>query len=135
MTFVDDIDHFAKVVNARTARVTQSLAGRLLTEFVRASPVKTGRFRANWRVGINAPTRVAINRLDKSGEETIAAGLERIRGANAGDRVYISNNLPYARRIEYGWSHQAPYGIVRLQVTRIRSLVSKAVREAREQVK
>jgi hypothetical protein len=34
--------------------------------------------------------------------------------AQAGDLVYLSNTAPYIRRLEYGWSKQAPAGFIRL---------------------
>jgi hypothetical protein len=33
-----------------------------------------------------------------------------------GEIIYLTNSLPYARRLEYGWSKQAPAGMVRITV-------------------
>jgi len=135
MSFTSEIERFVKVVNDRTARAKAVIAGDLLRAIVHASPVDTGQFKANWRVSLNATTRASIKSFDKGGQSTISAGLEVIGRAKPTDRVYIGNNLPYARRIEYGWSQQAPYGVVRVQVARLQGIVTSAVRAAREQVK
>jgi len=37
--------------------------------------------------------------------------------ASEGDTIYLVNNLPYAQRLEGGWSHrQAPNGMVALSI-------------------
>jgi hypothetical protein len=73
-----------------------------------------GRFRANWQHGIGSMPTGTINEIDASGQSSIS----RIRsgtpvGSGMGKVHYIVNNLPYAKRLEQGWSwHQAPAGIV-----------------------
>lgn len=71
-----------------------------------------GRFRASWTVSKGFPTTEAppestdVNRALSEAAEVLALGL--------GDVLYLVNNLPYAQRLEYGWSSQAPAGVVRL---------------------
>jgi hypothetical protein len=45
------------------------------------------------------------------------------------DTIYISNNLPYAYRVEYlGWSRQQrPEGMVRVSMTRYKEAIQKAI--------
>lgn len=74
-----------------------------------------GRFRGNWQYSFASPARGDVERIDKSGSETMSAirsevGLSKVAGVH-----WISNNLPYAERIESGWStNQAPQGVVAL---------------------
>lgn len=77
------------------------------------SPVDTGSFRASWRV--------AFNTVDKSITDGGASGTPLPPpefywpvGFHPGDMVYISNSQPYAVKLEYGWSKQAPMGIARV---------------------
>jgi hypothetical protein len=39
----------------------------------------------------------------------------------------MTNALPYARRLEYGWSRQAPYGMVRYSVLEYRRFLLRAI--------
>ena len=69
--------------------------------------------------------------IDKDGSATIAAHGSVISSAKAGDVIYLVNNLPYAKRIEEGWSRQAPIGVVGLTVLEFQKIVDKAVLELR----
>lgn len=74
-----------------------------------------GRFRGNWQLGLNViPTLIDTERIDAAGNVTIESHLEMLASYKAGDTVYIVNNLPYAQRIEEGWSSAAPAGVVGL---------------------
>ncbi|MEX3004224.1 hypothetical protein [Serratia fonticola] len=74
-----------------------------------------GRFRGNWQVSIDSPADGETGRIDKSGGATLAAGnlvIEQFRiGMQA---IYFVNNVPYAYRLEFGHSTQAPGGMVRI---------------------
>ena len=51
--------------------------------------------------------------------------------AKAAGTVHVwINNLPYAQRLEDGWSKQAPSGMVGLAVREFRSIVESAAGEA-----
>lgn len=93
------------------------------------SPVDTGRFRANWTVSYG-PTTQTVTGLDRTGIETINRGLRLIQLMNPGqDELWITNRLPYARRLEYGHSGQAPAGMVRLTVAEFRTYLDRAIRD------
>jgi hypothetical protein len=92
-----------------------------------------GRFRANWQYGNFSGAGIPMNNLpdiDPSGMvsiDRINAGLPVI-GA-AGMRHILKNNLPYAYRLEIGWSSQAPAGMVGITVVEYGSIVDKAAQE------
>lgn len=46
-----------------------------------------------------------------------------------GDEVVISNELPYAERVENGWSTQAPAGMMRISLLEWNFLLEKAARK------
>lgn len=82
---------------------------------VLATPVDTGRARANWIAALNAPAAGPVDGEDKSGSTAMrqAAG---IAASYSGDRdvsIHITNNLPYIQRLNEGSSHQAPADFVR----------------------
>ena len=90
-----------------------------------------GRFRANWQLSVGSPTAGVRDLIDKDGSATIAAHGSVISAAKAGDVIYLVNNLPYAKRIEQGWSRQAPVGVVALTVVEFRNIVDDAVNGVR----
>jgi hypothetical protein len=85
---------------------------------VMKSPVDTGRFRGNWIVSKNAANTTSSQVTDKNGGQTITKGSGVIDtfDMNTDSRIIIQNNLPYANRLENGWSKQAPNGMVALTV-------------------
>ena len=40
---------------------------------------------------------------------------------------YITNNLPYIMRLEFGYSKQAPAGMARITVDRFQTIVNRVV--------
>ncbi len=66
--------------------------------------------------------------IDKNGQPTIAKGTNVILQADGLKDIYIMNNLPYARALEYGHSKQAPAGVVRITLAEVDSYVEAAVR-------
>ncbi|ENX41540.1 hypothetical protein [Acinetobacter sp. NIPH 2100] len=72
-----------------------------------SSPVDTGAYRASHIVSIGSGD------FGVRGPETNAnqdAAIQAVK-IKLGNLVYIQNNLPYAERLENGWSDQAPQGI------------------------
>ena len=57
-----------------------------------------------------------------------AACVTAIAPAKFGATIYLVNNLPYAVRLEYGWSKQAPAGMVRITAAEFQSIVDDAAR-------
>lgn len=134
MSFSAQITDFVKTVKKRQALVTRKLGEEILTSVVRLSPVDTGLFRNNWRVGINTPFRGTVQTTDRSGNRAIGVGKRTLANVKPGDVLFISNNLPYAQALEYGWSKQAPAGMVRITMGRYSSMLARAVREAKAEI-
>jgi hypothetical protein len=85
-----------------------------------------GRFRANWQYSEGAPSTSYTSDVDPSGGATLAKLAAGIVPNPAGKVHYYVNNLPYARRIENGWSHrQAPQGVVKITVAEFQQYVNE----------
>jgi len=100
----------------------KKISMKLLIKLINKSPVDTGRFRGAWVLGVNSANRSEPDTPDKSeGEANIsfqrADGL--VAQLKSGDIVYLSNNLDYALMLEYGWSGQAPAGMVAISINEI----------------
>lgn len=95
------------------------------------SPVDTGRFRANWQFGVGALNSATTTSEDPSGAATISALQGAINNAKIGGVWYATNSLPYANRLEYGWSDQAPGGMVRLTAQELPDMIRSYLRASK----
>lgn len=87
-----------------------------------------GRFRANWQVGLGAVNVDTSAQPDKSGGTALARGKAVIDGWTPGaGTIFLCNSLPYAHRLEYGYSKQAPSGVVRITVQNFNIYVRQAL--------
>lgn len=125
MSFSAQIEKFGKDASARVQQVRRGVVLKLFSAVILDTPVDTGRLRGNWQVSANQPVKNEIDREDKSGRAPIAE-VERAAKESDGDTpLFLSNNLPYAGRIEFeGYSHtKAPEGMVRRNVARFGRLI------------
>lgn len=97
------------------------------------SPVLTGRFRWGWNCSINgidygipdpAPPEYAkegrvFYKLDENRAQ------DTFMNVKIDDDVFIANSLPYAKRLNEGWSRQAPAHFVELTVEEVKSDLCK----------
>ena len=101
--------------------LTKKITGEALQKVIVASPVDTGAFRGNWRVGVsNIDGTTDPSSTDVSGQGSITRGLLTIQsGGGVGKLVYISNSLPYGVKLNNGYSMQAPMNFVDLSVQEV----------------
>lgn len=87
-----------------------------------------GRFKSNWQVGLGS-----MNESVDSEPRSDALGRAKVvlEGFKPGQTIFLTNNLPYAKKLEYGHSKQAPAGIVRLTVQDFAQAVKRAVEAAK----
>lgn len=118
------LDRLADRSKARLETVVRVVTLNLFVAVVKRSPVSSGRFRANWNVSYGAPN------LTITDSTTVARGDVEARRAvtlPVGGVTFLSNGLPYAYRLEHGWSKQAPVGMVRLSVVELQQHIRKAL--------
>lgn len=104
-------------------RLNKAVILELFTSVILDTPVLEGRLRGNWLITSGNPASGTSEVTDPSGSKTVAdvqAFISSLNGKKDFD-VYLTNNLPYAYRIEYdGWSHtKAPEGMVRENFIRV----------------
>lgn len=124
-SFAAQVERFRAKTEAKIELAVRKIAMEVFREVILMSPVDTGRFRGNWQVEIGNVPQGTVALEDKDGRATIAAADAKALGLKAGQSIYLVNNLPYARRLEYGWSKQAPGGMVRLTVQRWKPIVEQ----------
>lgn len=117
---------WAQRAQDKLALAVRKIAIDAFTRIVIRSPVDTGRFRGNWQVSIeNIPS--GSSDTGKSEGEVIGEINSVVGQMRVGQSIFFVNNLPYARRLEYGWSKQAPNGMVRLTVQEFQPIVDAIV--------
>lgn len=128
MSFSSDIEKIAKKLNQSIESTVRATALELFGSIIDGTPVLTGRAKGNWQTSINEPITSIV---DRTGETESIAELKDVAGGSiAGKILWLSNNLPYIRRLEFdGHSSQAPAGMVRINVSRIESIVSNAAKD------
>lgn len=87
-----------------------------------------GRLRNNWFASASSPSNEVTKVKGKKGSAAIKRVSETARMHKVGQDMYLTNNLPYIRRIEYeGWSRQAVGGMVRINLAKAEKALIEAV--------
>ena len=81
-----------------------------------------GTFRDNWQTGIgSAPLGERVS------ADPVAEGAAKVANLSPFVLTIWINNLPYAQRLEDGWSTQAPRGLVRITSAEIAAAIGGSV--------
>lgn len=146
MSFALDLKAFADKTNKVADAVVRKIVIDVGTALVMKSPVGDakywthlapkgyvgGRFRGNWQYAEGEPDASTSETIDPSGSATISGIVGKIDEKAAGKVHYITNSLPYAIRLEDGWSYrQAPNGMVHLTVAEFEPIVKEAAEALR----
>jgi hypothetical protein len=94
------------------------LTQKVVNQLIKMSPVYTGNFRASWTVSENTPNYFAAQ--GGSPVSPLAAPTIKVVALADFPVFYIVNGQPYAKRLEEGWSKQAPLGLVRVTIASLR---------------
>jgi hypothetical protein len=121
-----------KVKKRKMFKVWSQIANDALTGIVMKAPVDTGRFRSNIILSIDIPDITTLPKTTiKGAGQVISDGQSKIKSQpgitsqqNQGTDgqifpIYIQNNLPYAMRLENGWSKQAPAGMIAITLNEL----------------
>ena len=125
-----NLDKILKKAGDNASAIARKVALELYTKVVQKSPVDSGRLRGNWNVGLNGVDNTEYP-IDASALGSLPSGSGLTRSASAlssfkiGDTIFITNNMPYVYKLEYGlyndgpktvggYSRQAPQGFVRI---------------------
>ena len=127
MTFSSDMDRACiNIERASDARI-KKVALAAYREINKNSPVDKGTFRANWVASLDTIDRsVGLEKTTADMAEAVTKATAVITsGVKVGTTVYISNSVPYAGKLEEGYSPQAPAGVVAPAVTVIRNALEQ----------
>lgn len=141
-SFALDLAAFAKKAPERAKQVVDKVSIDLLTKIVLRTPVGNpslwknpppagyvgGRLRGNWNTGVGS-INTTFRAPAKNGTAPIARGRAKVATRDPSADIFITNSLPYAHRVENGYSTQAPAGMVRVTVVEFQSFIAKAAKE------
>lgn len=89
-------DFKIKAMATSEAKIKKAFMG-LSTDIIMDTPVLSGRLRNNWMVSVNQGS-------NETTESTSNEAINRVSAVKfkLGDTLYLTNNLPYAEKIEFG---------------------------------
>jgi len=113
-SFAADIGRFVDETKVSADLVVRRLALEMHAGLLKRSPVDTGRFRGNWRIGVAQRDTTVDEGGPSLGTKTgqpanageAAAAVQSLAGVKYGQTVHISNSLPYAKPLNDGHSKQ-----------------------------
>lgn len=116
--FASDITKFANKAGLRTDDAVVAVCAKVTSLVIAKTPVLSGRLRGNWFASIDNYSSEIID--DRRENQAKSEGLAKASKAS-GHIFTLTNNLPYAYRIEYlGWSStKAPEGMVRVSMAEV----------------
>lgn len=119
------LENFIKKAKKNPEIVVRQVTIKLYSQIILKSPVDTGRFRMNWQVTSGQPATSILIADDPTGSRAIGRMTQFVTSNPDWENFRLTNNLPYAERLEYGWSQQAPQGMVRVTVARFQELLNQ----------
>ena len=105
------------------------VAHYLADQVVQRSPVDTGRFVANWNAAIGVPdvhTSAHVDPGKTNTAERLKRKISEFKNVTTWPKIFLTEALPYARRLEGGWSKQAPQGVVGVSLANAVAKYSRA---------
>ena len=121
MSFSQKISQFAVHAIDATEDERKGISEELFSSAIMDTPVDEGRLRGSWMATNNKPATGTTDKTDKEGSQTVNKAVAVVQSSGSDEDLYLTNNLPYAARIEYGYSDKAPEGMVRKNIVRITS--------------
>ena len=128
------MDALAASIPAASSDAAKKVAETLVADLAYKTPVDTSQALSNWIVTTGSPN---VGKIDPhfygehgstqkaSAAETIANARAVLKGKKPGQSIFITNNLPYIRRLNDGHSGQAPAGFVERCVLIARKTLQK----------
>jgi hypothetical protein len=107
----------------------------IIRDLVNITPVDTSQAISNWQISLNNKTSEIIkpyvpgyrgSTKRASADEVIAKAISILKTKTPGQSIWIQNNLPYIRRLNDGYSRQAPAGYVERSLLIGRIIIKQA---------
>jgi hypothetical protein len=125
MTFQSDLQRAVVNIKDASGKRVRRIALKAFDVINQESPVKEGTFRANWNASINALNRdFDLEKKSKDVQASVTTATAVITdGAKLGNTVFICNSVPYALKLENGYSPNKPNGVVEPSLVIIKNAI------------
>lgn len=128
MSLASDLRRIRDRRNGDIERVAQDALLVLGQRIVTNTPVRDGAAKGNWLSAYgSADTSADESKRDTAGAGSIGRLRISLNGFQAGTEFFFTNSLPYAKRLENGWSQQAPSGMVKTNIADWQGIVARSV--------
>jgi hypothetical protein len=131
MSIADDARRNAdRIVNGRLDRVGRAVGFELLGRLIRVTPVDEGRARGNWNASIGAED--GTDNPERREQQALSEGSTKIaplRLSKQGEKLYLTNGVPYIGRLNDGYSKQAPAAFIQTTVADMRAFVDRMAQQ------
>ena len=137
MTFALDVSKMVANVTEETLRVVRGTIYGVSSRGIKGTPVAApetwkkpvkgyigGTLRGAWNASIGSIDSTKNQSKDTSGAATIANMSAVVNGLEIGQTFFMTNPQPYAYAVEYGWSNQAPAGMLRIAIADTQAVIN-----------
>ena len=134
-----DLNKYCKNKEVELKDVRKTYAFALYSSIVKKTPVDTGRARGNWNITVGHDDTTSSKKTKPQFKN-----VDEVPKVEGDESIYISNNLPYITKLEYGgypnppkkgsgktvkgYSKQAPEGMVGVTLANNENIFESAVR-------
>lgn len=135
LDLANSLEQRAAKLDDEACRVAVYIAETIVADLAYKTPVDTSQALSNWQVSLGSPVDSKIppyypgeggSTRNSSAQSTIDTAKNLLKQKRPGVTIYISNVLPYIRRLNDGYSKQAPAGFVERAVLIGRKTIKKA---------
>lgn len=121
--FSNSLRQLAVAIDGDVSKTIRVGVLRAFRNIIKRSPVKTGAYRGSHGIANAEPSGGEGIVKGKKGETIPPPSPNWTWKVGDGD-IWLYNNLPYAERIENGWSKQAPAGVYGMALVEITQFIN-----------
>jgi hypothetical protein len=129
-----DMKKIAGSFKKEASRAAVYVAETILYDLAYKTPVDTSQAISNWQIRLKEPISSGKElepyyegehgtTRNMSAQESIAIGKSKLQRKKPGDSIFISNVLPYIKRLNDGYSSQEPAGMIERAVLLGRNVI------------
>lgn len=130
----DSLERKAKAIDKAASQTAVDTALAIVGDLAYKTPVDTSQALSNWQVTLDEPASAFIgphypgelgSTQRASAQETINRAKAVLAAKKPGQKIFITNNAPYIKRLNDGYSGQQPAGFVERAVLIGRKIIAK----------
>ncbi|QBZ71728.1 hypothetical protein [Pseudomonas phage KP1] len=121
LDLADRLERIDKELNGAASDIAVDAALAIVGDLAYRTPVDSSQALSGWQVTLDTPAAGRIgphfpgfqgSTYRQSAAETISLAKAVLKNKQPGQAIYITNNEPYIKRLNDGYSAQAPAGFV-----------------------